>query len=147
MHWMVPGYSIESAREFIETSSAVAERKESLGFGIFVGDELIGSIGFVTFDWNSRRTEIGYWIAKDHEGKGIVSKCCGALIRLAFDELDMNRIEVRCAAGNTRSSAIPKRFGFSLEGRLRQSELRNGELHDFLIFGLLRSEWQDSNAD
>ncbi len=142
MHWMVPEYSIDSAREFIESSTAAADNRESLGFGIFLDKELLGSIGFVNFDWKARRTEIGYWIAKDREGTGIVSRSCVALIDLAFRELEMNRIEIRCAAKNTRSAAIPKKFGFTLEGCLRQAELRNGELHDFLIFGLLRTEWE-----
>jgi ribosomal-protein-serine acetyltransferase len=56
--------------------------------------------------------------------------------------LGMNRIEIRCSAENIRSAAIPKRFGFTQEGRLRQRELRQERLHDFLIFGLLRSEWE-----
>ncbi len=144
MHWMTPDYSIESAAEFIERSTAATEKKESLGFGIFRGKDLLGSIGLMNFEWKARRAEIGYWIAKDEEGKGIVSRCCKALLDLSFGPLDMNRIEIRCAAKNTKSAAIPKRFGFTFEGRLRQVELRNDGLHDFLIFGLLKSEWNDS---
>lgn len=142
MHWMVPDYSLEMARDFIARSTKAAEARELLGFGIFLDDELIGSIGFVGFDWKAAKAEIGYWIGREHEGKGIVSRACRAMIELAFDDLGINRIEIRCSSKNDRSAAIPKRFGFKFEGELRQSEFRNGELHDFSIFGLLRSEWQ-----
>ena len=142
MHWAVPDYSLDHAREFIAASMKAAEDKQSLGFGIFTGPQLIGSIGFVNFDHAACRTEIGYWIDKDHEGQGIISRSCDSLIDYAFEELKMNRIEIRCSTENVRSAAIPLRFGFTLEGTLRQSEMRNGRLHDFAIYGLLASEWQ-----
>lgn len=145
MQWMVPDYSLDMARDFISRSNKAAEAKELLGFGIYCTDVLIGSVGFVYFDWKAARTEIGYWIDRGYEGKGIVSKGCKALLDLAFNELELNRVEIRCSSRNVKSVAIPKRLGFKLEGHLRQSEFRNGEFHDFLIFGLLRSEWQGKN--
>jgi len=145
MHWMVPDYSREMAQEFFERSTKAADTTESLGFGIFRDTDLLGSIGFVHFDELAGKTEIGYWIDQGEEGKGIVSAACKTLIDFAFDELGMNRIEIRCSAENTRSAAIPKRFGFKHEGHLREAEFRNGKLHDFLVFGLLKAEWERSN--
>lgn len=142
MQWMVPEYDHVMAREFIDSSIMARQTRESLGYGIFRGGSLLGAIGFASFDWTAKATEIGYWIDKREEGKGIVSRAARVLIDYAFNNLEINRIEIRCAAGNTRSAAIPERFGFKLEGCLRQSRFRNGKLHDFLIFGLLRSEWK-----
>ena len=141
MHWMVPDYSLRHAEEFVERSLESAANMTSLGFGIFDASDLIGSIGFVNFEQSARRTEIGYWISKSYEGRGIISECCRLLINYAFDVLKMNRIEIHCATGNARSAAIPERFGFKLEGTLRQSEMRNGKLHDFAVYGLLKNEW------
>ncbi len=142
MHWMVPDYSLRSAQEFIAASMAAANEKKSLGFGIFKEEHLLGSIGFVKFNWNAKSAEIGYWIAKSEEGKGLISKACETLINYAFRELGINRIEIRCSSENTRSAAVARRLGFRKEGVLRQSEWRNGRLHDFDIYGLLASEWQ-----
>jgi ribosomal-protein-serine acetyltransferase len=75
------------------------------------------------------------------EGKGIISAACRVLIGYAFDELHLNRAEIRCATSNLRSAAIPERLGFRKEGVLRQSEFRDGQLHDFSIYGLLAEEW------
>ena len=140
MHWMSDDYSMESSRKFMTEGIAKRIAKESLGLGIFRGDDLIGSIGFVSFDWRSRRTEIGYWISKDEEGKGVISRATKLLIDHAFDELNMNRIEIRCSSENIRSAAVPERLGFRKEGHLRQAEFRNGRAHDFLIYGLLRED-------
>lgn len=140
MHWMTPNYSIESSKKFLTDAIANRREKKNLGLGIFRGDELIGSIGFVEFDWTSRRTEIGYWIDKAEEGKGIVSRACRLLISYAFEDLGMNRIEIRCSAENRRSAAVPERLGFTKEGVLRQAEFRNGKLHDFNIYALLAED-------
>lgn len=142
MHWITPDYSLESAKAFIEQNRLSRDERKSLGFGMFRTEKLIGSIGFTYFDWIAMKTEIGYWIDRTDEGKGIVTQACRLLVAFAFSELDMNRIEIRCAVSNLRSSAIPKRLGFTREGLLRQSEYRDGRLHDFEIYGLLRSEWQ-----
>ena len=140
MHWMTPDYSISSAEDFITRNLSAIVSNNSQGFGIFRGDRFIGSIGFAYFDWTSRKTEIGYWIDKREEGKGIITKSCERLITYAFDYLGLNRIEIRCSSENARSAAIPERLGFRREGVLRQVEMRNGKLHDFYVYGLLADD-------
>lgn len=147
MQWIKPDYSLNDAIEFLAGACADARKGKSLSLGIFADNKLIGSIGFVHFELSSMRTEIGYWIDRSFEWCGIVSKACEQLIDFAFSDLRMNRIEIRCSAENLRSAAIPQRFGFIQEGLLRQQESRQGRLHDFLIFGLLRSEWKITGND
>jgi ribosomal-protein-serine acetyltransferase len=142
MHWMSPDYSLELTRKFMTEGIARHKAGEELGLGIFRGSELLGSIGLFGFNWKARRAEIGYWVSKDEEGKGIITRATKLLIDYAFDELGLNRIEIRCSAENVRSAAVPERLGFKKEGHLRQAEFRNGHLHDFLIFGLLREDRQ-----
>lgn len=144
MHWAKPDYSIDDARQFLEASVASAVEGRSLGFGIFRGADVIGSIGFVKFDHKVRCTEIGYWIAGSEQGRGIITQACRALVEHAFEVMNMNRIEIRCAVENVRSSAVAERLGFTKEGTLRQSEIRNGRLLDFNIYGLLAKDWQNT---
>lgn len=140
MRWMKPDFSLDSSKEFITRSSVGSEERKSLGFGIFRDNKLIGTIGFVYFDWEARKTEIGYWLIKSEEGKGVVFAACKTLIRYAFDELGLKRVEIRCAVENLRSARVPERLGFTKEGVLRQAEILHGKLHDFNIYGLLAED-------
>lgn len=60
LHWAVEGYSPRDTEEFIAQSTKSITERTGLALGIFDRGNLIGSIGFVQFDWPSRRTEIGY---------------------------------------------------------------------------------------
>jgi ribosomal-protein-serine acetyltransferase len=147
LHWVDPGYSLESARQFIAHAEKEAAGNESRSFGIFFRGKLVGSIGFVNFNWPNRRAEIGYWIDKDFEGRGIIVRSCRALIEYAFDELDMNRIEIRCATENARSRAVSERLGFTLEGVLREAEWRHTRFFDMAVYGLLKEDWIKNKVD
>jgi ribosomal-protein-serine acetyltransferase len=140
MQWMTQGYSIEDSRKFIVEGIKNRLDKKTLGLALVRERKLIGSTGFNRLDWNAKVCEIGYWIDYREEGKGTVTKACRAMIEYAFDELGMNRVEIRCSSENARSAAVPIRLGFKQEGVLRQAEMLNGRPHDFLIFGLLADD-------
>jgi ribosomal-protein-serine acetyltransferase len=140
MQWMTPDYSMESARKFITEGIANMRERKNAGWGIFDGERVIGSIGYAALNWPARSCEIGYWIDKDYEGKGIVTRACRVLIDYSFDELNMNRVEIRCSTENERSAAVPERLGFKREGVLRQAEMIHGRPHDFYIYGLLAND-------
>ena len=140
MGWMTPDYDLSSARKFIVDAITNRLQRKTLGLGIFRNSELIGSIGFVYLDFEAKKTEIGYWIDKHEEGRGIITRACQTLIDYAFNELEMNRVEIRCSSKNLRSSAVPERLGFTKEATLRQAELLKDGLHDFSIYGLLAQD-------
>ncbi|GAB3819868.1 GNAT family protein [Pontibacter rugosus] len=91
-----------------------------LVFVILYKEELAGLIGYKGIDRLNKKLEIGYWLAEPQQGKGIMRRSCQTLLRHAFDTLNMNRIELRVGVGNTRSSNIPQKLGFTLEGIQRQ---------------------------
>lgn len=140
MRWMTPDYSADSAKKFITEGIINRLQRKNLGLAIFRNDTLIGSIGFAHFDWDARKTEIGYWIDRDEEGKGVITRACRTLIEYAFHHLNMRRVEIRCAQDNIRSAVVPERLGFMKEGTLRKAEMIHGKLHDFNIYGLLADD-------
>jgi ribosomal-protein-serine acetyltransferase len=140
MQWMTDDYSLEHARKFLVAGIKDRLDRKTLGLALLREGNLIGSTGFNRLDWSAKVCEIGYWIDSKAEGKGLITKACQAMIEYAFDELEMNRIEIRCSAENLRSAAVPERLGFKLEGTLRKAEMLNGRPHDFLVFGLLADD-------
>ena len=143
LHWVTEDYSLESAYEFIRQTQTDFVEKKSQPLAIFYDGKFVGVIGFVNFGWGSRHTEIGYWIVKNYEGKGIITKSCKALIDYAFNDLNMNRVEIRCAVENVKSRAIPERLNFQPEGVLRQFLWRHTRFYDMAIYGVLAREWEE----
>ncbi|MEO5857887.1 MAG: GNAT family protein [Pyrinomonadaceae bacterium] len=140
MQWMTDDYSIDHAHKFIVEAIKNRLNQNTLALAVVRDGVLIGSTGFNRLDWTARVCEIGYWIDREAEGKGVITRASQAMINYAFGALEMNRVEIRCSSENSRSAAVAKRLGFRLEGTLRQVEVLNGSPHDFLVFGLLAED-------
>ena len=122
---------------------------KSNGFqlGIWSGGELAGIIGLHYISPQFRCTEIGYWLGAEYEGRGVMTKACRHLCDYLFTELNLNRLEIRCAETNAKSRAIAERLGFTQEGKLRQLGYTQAGLVDYLVYGLLADEWQKERAN
>ena len=108
-------------------------------FTIRSGDAFAGLIGFKSADSTTRTIEIGYWLRSEFQGRGIMTSAVQALCRLAFEEMGMERIEIRCALGNYRSNRIPQRLGFALDRvEVRGERLADGEFVDLNVYLLER---------
>jgi ribosomal-protein-serine acetyltransferase len=109
---------------------------------IWVDGQIAGAAGILPIDWRNRNAEIGYWLAREFQGRGLVTDACSALMRHLLVELDLHRVEIHCATGNTRSRAIARRLGFTHEGTMREAQLLNGRFGDLEKYSLLRSEFE-----
>jgi ribosomal-protein-serine acetyltransferase len=139
---------------FIDYSQSVADTKayfrtvtdtKNIAEQVFVivyQGHISGIIGFKGIDYINYKVEIGYWLAGNLQGQGIMRRCCKALVQYAFEDMRMNRIQIKVGVGNHRSSNIPKKLGFVLEGVQRDGELLNGAFHDLEIYSLLQREFK-----
>lgn len=80
--------------------------------------------------------ELGYWIAANAEGQGIVRRACSVLIEDMFAD-DIARVEIRTAAHNERSIRLAERLGFDREGTLRSAMRVGAVRHDVAVYGLV----------
>ncbi len=141
LSWATDSIVIEETEAFIQRSQEGFLSKKSLDLGIFYQGKLIGSAGFHGMVKSDRKAAIGYWVDKNHEGQGIVTKSMRCLIEYGFGELDLNRLEILCGEGNKESRAVAERLGFVLEGKMRQYHIINGVMIDDLIFSLLKEDF------
>lgn len=118
---------------------------EDFVYGIFNAEEtkLLGGTGLHTRLGDSQ-LEIGYWIHKDHINQGLVTESTAALVRVAFEVIQVHRIEIHCDPQNTASAAIPRKLGFTHEGTLRGNSRFLHAWSDSMIWGLLESEYPES---
>lgn len=108
---------------------------------IMAGERLVGSVSVVKFNRDNKSCEIGYWLHRDFQGRGIMTRACACLIDHLFKTKDLNRIEILVATGNPNSQAVPVRLGFRQEGTLREALLLHGQFKDLALYGLIKKEW------
>lgn len=126
---------------FIRASLEQFSSNEGFAAGIWNGNEFIGVIGTRRIDWLNRKVEVGYWMGREFQGRGIMTDACRVVVNYLLTELELNRVEIQCATRNFKSAAIPRRLNFTLEGTRREAEVVNGTFHDLHLFAMLRGEW------
>lgn len=147
MPWAVDDYSVETAKEWIQRTLNEFATDGRFSANIIVDDKVVGSIGFHNLNTAHGSAEIGYWIAKEYEGRGIITRCCRVLIDYLFNVRGLNRVQINCNIENVRSRKVPERLGFALEGVHRQVEYVNGRFGDWAIYAMLKNEWNGGRAD
>lgn len=143
MSWVNEENSAESNRSYIKHMLQQFANNQGFQMGIWYQGQLVGSIAFNDMDWGSRKVEIGYWLASDMQGKGLMTKACRTLIAYAFEEYKLHKVVIRVSVDNRRSRAIPERLGFTQEGIIRHEEWLHDRYTDTVIYGLLASEWEN----
>ena len=145
MLWAGDGFSKDAVKQFADRSALEAEEGRSLQASVLRNGRVIGGTGFNSVNSLEDNAEIGYWIVAEEEGKGVVTKSVKALIEFGFTQLAMHRIVIRCASENSRSSAIPKRLGFTYEGVMREAGKLSSGYVDLEVFSLLKHEFEANN--
>lgn len=135
---------VEHSARFITSVLESQERRQGYVWGIRLAGRLVGLVGYNAVDWANRSVAIGYWLARDAMGRGLITRACRALTDHAFGELDMNRVTIAAASGNARSRAVPERLGFTQEGVLRDAEWLYDHYVDHVFYAALRREWDSA---
>jgi ribosomal-protein-serine acetyltransferase len=138
--WVDGSQEPKHTRAFLEQDAGLRVRGITTTFLILENGAIAGMIGLHDIDTVNRSFLIGYWLAKHSEGRGLITRACQCLLKAAFEECDMERAVIRCAVGNARSAAVPKRLGFTLEGIERHGQRLLGGFVDLEIHSRLRGE-------
>ena len=139
--WVPNIKEVSQTESYIKTGLEQFARNDGFQAGIFLNGELVGMVGLHYIRWNSERTEIDYWLSEDVQGRGIATRTVRGLCAYCFDELKLGRVEIRCATENARSQKVPERLGFTQEGILRRMDKLESGWSDWVVYGLLKSEW------
>ena len=101
---------------------------------------VIGEI--VLYDFRlKKQADIGYRINQQSWGQGFTPEAGQAMLKLAFQVMDLSRLQIRCFTDNISSSKVADKLGFTKEGMVRQGAIVN-VMTDYYIFGLLKEEYE-----
>lgn len=133
-------YTEQDGKDYISEMLS-ADENETFAFAITVEDEVIGSIGIFRQGNIHRQTaELGYYIAEEYWGKGIMTEAVKQICRYVFEKSDIMRIYAEPFAHNTASCRVLEKAGFQYEGTLRSNAVKNGKVIDMKMYSLLKTE-------
>lgn len=133
----------EQEREFYEE---VVCDDDTVTLLIVADGTPVGTVGLNAIEWEPRRAELGYWVAPDHHRQGYGSAAADRLVRYAFDQLGLHKVEARVFAFNEASQRLLESIGFTQEGVHRDAVFVDGAYHDTYWYGLLEEEWRPEHA-
>lgn len=88
---------------------------------------------------------VGYGLAPDATGKGLMTEALGAAVEIAFDDLGLHRVEANVIPRNKRSLAVVERCGFEFEGVARSYLRIAGEWEDHARFSRVNPHWESQS--
>jgi RimJ/RimL family protein N-acetyltransferase len=135
-------YTEAHAREFLHSVAQRRAHGEEVVLAI-VGaatGELLGSASIRIESHEHGRAELGYLVFAHARGRGVATRAVRLLSRYSFDGLEMHRVGILVAVGNSASQRVAEKAGFTREGMLRSYMDLRGERQDTVSFSLLPGE-------
>ena len=118
-----------------------ANENDTFAFAITVNGKAIGSIGaFRQGNIHRQTAELGYYIAEEYWGKGIMPEAVKQLCDYVFSNTDIIRIYAEPFAYNIGSCRVLEKAGFQYEGTLRSNALKNGNVFDMKMYSKLKTD-------
>lgn len=141
--------SIEESKQYIEYLMRKYDSMEAYHWGIIdkASNKLIGRTGFISWDINHLKTEIGFGISSNYWNKGIITEATKQIIKYGFMKLGLNRIEGRCNFNNIGSGRSMEKLGMKFEGILREQLKIKGIFVDQRIYSILKSDFESKFTD
>ncbi|MCM3628564.1 GNAT family N-acetyltransferase [Paenibacillus glycanilyticus] len=132
-------YTIEEQAKELANGEAAAEQGQAYIYGIFLPefDELIGRIALTGVSKGAfQNAYLGYFIDEAHNGQGYATAAVSLIVRKAFDELNLHRIQAGVMPRNERSVRVLQKAGFRQEGLAQRYLKINGIWEDHLLFAI-----------
>jgi RimJ/RimL family protein N-acetyltransferase len=108
-----------------------------INFAIAIGDEIIGGVGLeIRHDIYRKTPLIGYWLAEQYWGKGIMPKAVKLVSRYAFEQLDAICMLAYALGKNASSMRVLEKAGFTKIGIIPQSVIKGGQIFDEHVYAL-----------
>lgn len=137
-----PYAEVDQASAWVAAQPAKRESGEILDFLIVDADAgVLGVTGLTEIARRDRRATVGSWLGRSYWGSGANFEAKALVAALAFQRLGMERLTAWANTRNGRSQRALERVGFRREGVLRAWHRHGDEMHDVVVFALVRERW------
>jgi len=134
-------YGVQHAKGWVNTCIGHWGAGDSYHYVIesVAGGTFLGECG-IELDLPNKNAEIGYWVRTSHTCQGVATAAVRLVAQLAFEDLDLIRLEISTRADNVASRRVAEKLGAMLEGVLRAKTMTPSGPVDCLMYGLLSHE-------
>lgn len=136
--------SLEDERMVIKRNELKRKRNIEYNYTILEDDKVIGGCGIKIDQHNRFIGELGYFVAREEWGRGVATEAVRRMERIGFEELDLERLEIRMPEDNTRSEKVAENAGYHQEGVLRKVMCIEDEYYDAKLYAKTKEDYLES---
>lgn len=134
-------YTEKDAAEYISAILS-ANKYDTFAYAVTVDDIAVGSIGaFRQSNIHLRTAELGYYLAEEYWGQGIMTKAIRQVCSIIFESTDILRIYAEPFAYNIGSRRALEKAGFTYEGTMKYNAVKNGKVLDMTMYALTKNPY------
>jgi [ribosomal protein S5]-alanine N-acetyltransferase len=132
--------TLEETKEQMKFFSDLEKNETGIWWAICSLDNKIfyGAGGLNNLSKEHKKAEIGFWLLTEYWGQGIMSEAMPIICKFGFDNLDLHRIEGFVESDNTNCKKAMDKLKFTLEGTMRDCEVKNGKFISLDIYSKLK---------
>lgn len=132
-------YHLRDAKSWIAATIKEHRKKQpgSITWVIEKEGQMIGAIG-VSSITPGHKASVGYWIAEENWGQGVVTEVLKKVSTFVFQEFKLVRLEARVFKGNKGSARVLEKNGFLHEGLVRKGEKKYNRVIDYDLFAKIK---------
>lgn len=144
MAWCHEHYALADSESFISTSIENWQNQTEYDFAIFEAEnnKFAGGVSLNLFNRERGSANLGYWVRTGCQKRGMAHAAARLLARTAFEDLNLNRIEIAAAVENDASRKTAEKAGALPEGILRQLLSIGGRQHDAWMVSFVRADFK-----
>lgn len=140
MTWCHPNYAISDAEAWIEATINGRESNSFYDFAVLADEQYAGGCGINHINWVDRVANVGYWVRSSLAGRGIASMAARHAIEWAFENTNLNRIEIVAACDNIRSQRVAEKIGATRDATLKKRTMVSGRAVDAILYSVIRPD-------
>lgn len=139
--WVGGTRTADDTVEFLK--SATGSHAAETVFAIIFKGRLAGIISWRFVERVTKRVSLGYWMAAEFQGNGIMAACVNYLTAELFDQQNVTSVEIEADTENLKSRAVAERCQFRYCGTLEKYAYLNGGFRDHAVYILTRDDWKN----
>lgn len=137
-----PAVDLEESRQRVREDVEAMAKGKMLFWSVCLDGEVIGKCVLFQFSLKNKRAELGYVMRREFWGQGLMTEALAEVIRHAFEDLDLHRLEADTDPKNRGSLRLLEKLGFEKEGLFRERWFVYDRWQDSVMLGLIKPAWQ-----